>query len=210
MENAGMTYFPAETSEDQPAPSSAQPPYAPAAEANPVATEPSPAAVGPADADEETDVWWGSFSGRTMAPSWVVCVLLTALIAWGAWALVPRAYVQGTILGLGGALWLVQLARWGHRIFGYNYRLTTRRLFRDRGFLYKGFAALELTAVSRVLVKRSWSDRLVDVGQIWILPEEKTKEPLVLDGVRKPLVVAELFRRQVQAVRARQQGAGPG
>jgi hypothetical protein len=150
----------------------------------------------------EVDAWWGSYSGWTMVPSWAACVLLTGLIVWGGWALVPRGFVQGTILGLAGALWLAQGLRWGYRVFGYNYRLTTRRLYRDRGFLYTGFAVLDLASVAGVVVNRTWFDRLVGVGQLCVRPEDNAKEPLVLEGVRRPLEVAQKVRASVQAARA--------
>jgi hypothetical protein len=192
-----------ETELGHPAAPSAHPPYAPVAEVGPVTAESDPVRAGhaPATAPEELDVWWGSYSGWTMAPSWAACVLLTGLIAWGAWVLVPRGFVQGTVLGLAGGLWLAQGFRWAYRVFGYNYRLTNRRLYRDRGFLYTEFAALDLAAVASVVVKRSGADRLVGVGQVWVVPEDKAKGPLVLEGVGRPLDVAQAIREAVHAAR---------
>ena len=44
-----------------------------------------PAAVdAPSGPAEEVDVWWGSYAGRAMAPSFAVCICLTALIYFGA------------------------------------------------------------------------------------------------------------------------------
>jgi hypothetical protein len=143
-----------------------------------------------------------------MAPSSAGCVLLTGLIAWGAWLFVPRGFVQGTILALSAAVWLAQGVRWGYRVFGYNYRLTTRRLYGDRGFLYQGFAALDLRAVARVLVRRRGIDRLLGVGQVYVVAEDVTQPPLILDGVRRPQAVAELIRKQVQAARPEGERAG--
>jgi hypothetical protein len=200
MENAS-TKSPPDLLPEQPTLSTAQPPYAPAAEPGPVPPQPEPPHEGPTAPAEETDVWWGAYSGWAMAPSWLACLLLTGLIAWGGWALVPRGFVQGTVLGLAGAVWLVQGVRWGYRVFGYNYRLTTRRVYADRGFLYEGFASRDLAAIARVLVKRSWSDRLVGVGQVCLVPEEQTKPPLVLEGVRRPYIIAARIRELVQVAR---------
>ena len=85
---------------------------------------------------QEVDAWWGSYSGWTMMPSMAICMGLTALIAWGSWQLLDKGWVQLSILSLTGALWLVQAFRWCYRVFGYNYRLTTHRLFQGRGMLY--------------------------------------------------------------------------
>src|SRR4051794_2508208 len=83
----------------------------------------------------ETDVWWGSYAGRAMAPSFAVCAVLTIPLYWGVHAVLPERWgLQPPFGGLAALLWLVQLARWSARYFPRNYRLTTRRLYVDRGF----------------------------------------------------------------------------
>src|SRR5262245_4561765 len=82
--------------------------------------------------DQEVDLWWGSYAGRTMLPSFVVCLVLTGLIILLAWVYVKRGQLKLTILCLGGLLWLVQLLRFAYRYFGFNYRLTSKRLFRSQ------------------------------------------------------------------------------
>jgi hypothetical protein len=175
----------------------AQPPYVPAAEPQPMPPQPVPPET--RTAGEEVDLWWGSYTGWTMTPSWAACVLLTGLIAWAAWTLLPRSLLKPTVLGLGGALWLFQGVRWAYRVFSYNYRLTSRRVFVDHGFLYTGFASCELAGVAGVYVKRNWLDRLLRVGQIRIELLDKSKPALLLDGVRRPAAVAERIRQQVKA-----------
>ncbi len=160
-----------------------------------------------AELAEETDLWWGSYSMATMVPSLLVCLLLTGLIAWTAWKIVPHGYVQGTVLSLTGAVWMVQGGRWALRVFGYNYRLTTRRVYADRGFIYKDFAAVELNQVTTILVKRSWTQRLLGVGQIWIVPRDKGKTTLMLDGVRRPSSVADRIAERVKAAHGGEKSA---
>src|SRR5690349_7852196 len=59
---------------------------------------------------QEVDLWWGSYSGWTMLPSFAVCIVLTALIFWVVTRFLPhRELVQLTILGASGSVWLVQL-----------------------------------------------------------------------------------------------------
>ena len=196
--------MPESSADVRPELSTAQPPYAPAAEPGPMPFQPVPPETGPTVSPplaEEEDIWWGSYSTWTMIPSLVVCVLLTGLIAWGAWRLVPHGFLQTTVIGLAGAVWLVQGVRWGYRVFGYNYRLTTRRVFADRGFLYQDFAALELNSVAQVLVKRKGLDLLLGVGQVWIVPEDRSKPALVLEGVRDPGAIAVRLRELVQVAR---------
>jgi uncharacterized membrane protein YdbT with pleckstrin-like domain len=196
-----MAKSPAEADEGQSRLTTAQPPYAPSAEPEPMPAQPAPpdGATGRAvTEEEEIDVWWGSYSMTTMVPSLLVCLILTGLIIWAAWKFVPRGYVQVTVLSLTGAVWLVQGVRWAYRVFGYNYRLTSRRIYADHGFLYRGYAALDLEAVASVQVKRTWTQRLLGVGQIWIVPTEEAKAALVLNGVRRPRALADRIAERVK------------
>src|SRR5262245_66603947 len=50
---------------------------------------PSPPREPPAAMAEEVDVWWGSYSGWTLWPSMVLCLLLTGLVGLGGWIGIP-------------------------------------------------------------------------------------------------------------------------
>ena len=47
---------------------------------------------------QEKDAWWGSYSAWTMMPSMVVCLVLTAIIAWGS--LLDRGWGRLSVLTL--------------------------------------------------------------------------------------------------------------
>src|SRR5262249_42686499 len=100
---------------------------------------------------EEVDVWWGSYAGRAMLPSFAVCTVLTALISFVThWWVHERGWLQLNFFGLAGAVWLVQLTRWGRRFFTWNYRLTTRWLYVDRGHWPLKAQRFEVRNVARV------------------------------------------------------------
>jgi hypothetical protein len=160
--------------------------------------------------EEEVDVWWGAYSGWTMLPSFVACLGLTAVIAWGAWLLVPRDLLKMTFIGLAGVLWLGQLVRWLYRVFGYNYRLTTNRLFLGRGLLYAQALQVRSAAVAHVVLVKSGWDRLVKVGRIKIVLEDKAQPAVVLEGIRHPEPIAELLRSWAQKARERKEGGVTG
>ena len=208
---------------------SADPPQTPAAPASPGGTGPdapaapptgagrttvtaaAPAADGGAAArlPEEVELWWGAFSGWTLAPSFVVCLFLTGLIGWSAWYWVPRDWVKVTVVGGGSVVWLVQLGRWAARALGYNYRLTTRRLWVTRGIWQMVASALELSCVASVRVERTWLERRLGVGRVCVTPEGNGW-PLVLEGVRHPRDAAETIRAAVKAARVADEGRGAG
>jgi membrane protein YdbS with pleckstrin-like domain len=178
---------------------------------HPSPTDPSaanPSCPSPPAQTDEVDVWWGSYAGRTMWRSFLACVLATGVVSWVTWAWLPADVVKLAFVALAGAIWLVQGRRWSHRYFGYNYRLTTRRLFRQRGFLYSEDGHVELARVTRVLVKAGWSERRAGVGQVLVCVDKPGEPPLVLEGLRHPARVAEEIRIRVQRVRE-QETASP-
>ncbi len=157
----------------------------------------------PKKTDQETDLWWGSYSGWTMFPSFLVCLVLTALIGWLAWALVRGGLLAPdllklTFLGAAGALWLGQFTRWGLRFFGFNYRLTTRRLFKERGYLQPHRVQVKLEHVADVGVERTGIEQLAGVGRVILHRADRSYPPVVLEGVRQPLLVADLIRQALQ------------
>jgi hypothetical protein len=157
-----------------------------------------------ADAAEELDVWWGSYAGRAMVPGFVGCGLLTLAIACGTWywcdvyAAHPRV-ARYTAYTLGTLVWGIQLLRWAYRTVFTNYRLTTRRLYRDQGFHQPAGPAVELAAVTAVTVEPpTFWERLLDVGRVRVVCGNGPVHELVLDGVYRPRQVAEQMHRQVQ------------
>ena len=143
-----------------------------------------------------------------MLPSFTVCILLTAGIAVGGWycwrVLGESGYLaRHIVLGLAGTLWLFQGLRWAYRTSAINYRLTTHRLFRDRGFHNPSAGTVVLEHVTDVIVEpRTGLERLLNVGRIQVRSEDDGA-PLVLDGVYQPEAVAAEIRRQVQQARER-------
>lgn len=185
---------------------------------NPIITEPAapPRAPAPqpavpprkdaqrADPCGETDVWWGSYAGRTILPGALLGLTLTALLAWLVWKTVPRELVKLTFVALAGSVWLAILVRWGYRYFGYTCRLTTHRLFVSRGFLYgRNGREVDLAVVAHVRVKRSGWEQLLGTGRLFLVPDEATEPPALLEGIKEPLLVAELIRETSKKARER-------
>jgi membrane protein YdbS with pleckstrin-like domain len=163
-----------------------------------------PAAV-PSGTDQETDVWWGSWSGWTMLPSMAISIVLTGVIVWWAWTHVDRRFVQLTIWALAGLVWLVQLARWSWHWFGHNYRLTTRRLIVWRGHLRRFHLMAPLSQLEHVRVEEYVHSRWTKVGRIVVAVHasgEPHRDEVELNGVRNPHEVVELIRAMSLRARA--------
>jgi membrane protein YdbS with pleckstrin-like domain len=145
----------------------------------------------PRDQDQEVDVWWGAYSGWTLIPSLLVCFILTGLFSWLAWLMLPRGRVQLGVFTLVGLVWLVESLQYALRVFGKNYRLTTRRLFKDKGVLWRKTSMVDLTKVTQIYVKRNRLERWLGVGRIYIRAPEVQRRLIVLNGITAPEGIAE-------------------
>ena len=158
-----------------------------------------------ADEDQERDVWWGSYTSKTMLPSALVCIGLTLLIATLAWFHnhFGLTWNQGRRLAyaLAGAVWLCQSLRWGYRVLSFNYRLTNRRLFCQLGFLYPSQPVIELADIAEVQVVQGFWEHWLDVGRLRIIREKPGEPPVLLPGVRKPERIAREIEKRARYAR---------
>ena len=161
-----------------------------------------PAQVGAKPTEEETDLWWGSYSGWALVPSIVLCVGLTVLIGLGSLAWVERGWVRLTFLGMGGTLWFVQGLRWAYRYFSFNYRLTTRRIFRDKGFWSPERVQVDLGHVTQVTITQNGIERLVGVGRVVLHLSGCQATELTLEGIAHPQQIAPFLRDHADKFRA--------
>jgi hypothetical protein len=163
-----------------------------------------PAVVVPASSPtEEVDLAWHGYSAAALVPSTVTLAAVTAGVILMLRPLVPMWVLHEAADAPLAALWLLQAVRAIYRLFGYDYRLTTRRLFRDHGRLYPPDAPMDLATVVRAEVRQSWIGRLAGVGTVRVIPEEATPgQPAVeLAGVRRPKVLAARIEEAATAAR---------
>jgi len=155
------------------------------------------------DGSEEIDVWWGSYAGRTLLPSFAVCVLLTLVVIVAA-VYIQRRYdldplaVRYAAYAVAALIWLVQLAQWSYRVLTFSYRLTTRRFLLERSFFNSLRATVDLRRITRVEVAQRPLERMLGVGRINIIEEEKSVPSIELCGVCRPETVANMIREQAK------------
>jgi len=147
---------------------------------------------------EEVDLWWGSYAGRTLTPSFAACVLLTAVIYAVVHEAVPeRGWTQLAFVGCAGIVWGVQLTRWCHRFFTCNYRLTTRYLYVDSGIRPLVARRVAVRSIDRLEVRNNRLGRWLDVGDVWVFVKDTAELPAVLRGLHHPHKAGELIRAAV-------------
>jgi hypothetical protein len=141
-----------------------------------------------------------------MTPSFVVCGLLTVLLIWAVWMIWPshedRPYLEryATYI-LVGAVWSFQLTRWGYRLVAINYRLTTRRLFCQRGFQTASTTVIDLIQIATIRIERTAWENYLKVGRLRVVSVNNSETPLPLDGVVHPDQIAARIMNQVQKAR---------
>lgn len=156
----------------------------------------------PAASDQEMDIWWGGYAGRTMLPSFFICALLTAGFIWLAWLLgkiydLDPDHARHLYYGMTGLVWLVQLMRWGYRLACFQYRLTSRRLFWSQGKLYPRVPPVDLALVEEVTLDQSFIEHLLRVGRIRLTVEDRPHR-IILSGVARPERIVRLIEKQVE------------
>lgn len=209
----------------EPAPTRSTPSEATPAEPPGAAPPPALAPSDTADQQGEREIWRGRYSNRA-ALGELLFALLLAIIGtlvilplllnpWGREHSVVRWIA--TILVVGPGLFVVGSVfwRWARRRFTMRYRLTTERLFTDRGFFNRTRDEIELIRVDDVRVRQSLWDRLFRVGNVEVFSEtdattsqaepgtSRTHGVLVIFGVYEPDALKEKIRHSTRARRAR-------
>jgi membrane protein YdbS with pleckstrin-like domain len=157
----------------------------------------------PADV-EEVDVWYGGYTLRSLIGGFLISLAVTLVLLAGAWVAwdrfaVPFEIVSLGVLGLAGAVWLFQLIRWGYRLVTYQIRVTNRRVFFDRGFLYSDRKEWPLTAIRRIETPGNAINRLLNVGCLVLYGEKNPAALGILPGVGQPRTVADLVRQHLSS-----------
>ncbi|HAL91473.1 MAG TPA: hypothetical protein DCM68_00385 [Verrucomicrobia bacterium] len=114
------------------------------------------------------------------------------LLLWGI-ALLPA-------LGLG----LILLLRLWYLIASTRYRLTTQRLFVQKGLVAKHLEEVELFRVKDVMLSQGVLDRILRVGTVVVLSTDDTAPRLELAGLRNPLDAKEKIRGAFRSARQRE------
>jgi membrane protein YdbS with pleckstrin-like domain len=179
----------------------------------PAGTDPySQAAAKHDDSDaDKGEIWNGRPSFKTLLGQWALYVVVVVALLILALAVLPAPRENSFWdVVLDWFLWLVVLLpllwlgfrtlylRWSVR-----YRLTSQRLFIDRGILSRTTDQLELIRVDDISVRRSIIDRMVGLGNVIIRSTDASDPELVMRGIEKADDVAEHIRTHMRRLRGR-------
>jgi len=163
----------------------------------------------PSRQEPEKDLWtgrtnWKHFLGRILLLI-LINIAIATLLLWvagtsesfargTAWRWILAVIALTAVVGGGPILW---------RILSLRYRLTTERLFIERGILSQTIDQTELIRVDDVRLEKSLTDRLLGLGSIALVSTDSTDNKVRMDGIRDPEAVSESIRDRMRALRRR-------
>jgi len=170
--------------------------------------EPTPASA-TQPAPPETELWsgrtsWKHYAGRVGL--WIVGnVLFAALIVWLASAkkwfgLAGVIYTVLAGVAVSGLIFIIPVFL---RIISRRYRLTSQRLFIERGILSQTIDQTELIRVDDVRVEKTLLDRVFGLGTVSLLSTDVSDRLVVIEGIDNADKVAEAVRTNMRAQRGK-------
>ena len=159
------------------------------------------------DPGDETELWRGRtnikhFTVRlalwlvgniaaTVFILWVVSKMEGAGTGTGVVAAAGVFVVSGCVVVGGIAL----------TVFGTRYRITSQRLFIERGLLSQTIDQTELVRVDDVRIHKTLIDRCFGLGSVSVVSTDATDRETVIEGVADADSVAELIRTRMRVMR---------
>jgi membrane protein YdbS with pleckstrin-like domain len=151
---------------------------------------------------EEVELAWRGYSPLGMVPGTLILALVTVSTIILIRPLVPAWIVHEAFEAPVVAIWVLQVIRALYRFIAYDYRLTTRRLYRSRGPLYPPEPPLELTTLVRVETRQTALGRLFGIGDVRVVCEDEMANR-DLEGVRGVRALAARIDEAAKAARDR-------
>lgn len=159
--------------------------------------------LNPAD---ETDLWQGRASWKHFGIAVLAWALYAILVIIAGFML--RGQPDNLHSWLGGLMALLicvpgLVIAWKvfYSVFSVRYRLTTQRLFIERGLLARTIDQTELIRVDDVRVHKSILDRMFGVGTVEVRSTDNTNPELRIEGIKAPDDIAEHIRHHMRVLR---------
>ena len=159
------------------------------------------------DPANEVELWsgrtaWLHYAGRLA--TWLVgLIAVLVVLIWrgqtDAWLTFSWGLVIFLVVLIASGIWL------GRRpileVLGHRYRVTTQRLFIERGILSQTVDQTELVRVDDVRMYKSVTDRLFGLGSVAVISTDATDREVVIVGITEPDKVAEAIRTRMRTMR---------
>ena len=120
-----------------------------------------------------------------------------------AWRSRLGLVIWGVLLTPFGIGLLLLLRAW-YLVASTRYRLTSQRLFVQRGVIAKALEEVELFRVKDVTLTQGILDRMLGTGTVVVLSTDDSAPRLEIQGVLNPLDAKEKIRTAFRAARQRE------
>jgi uncharacterized membrane protein YdbT with pleckstrin-like domain len=161
-----------------------------------------------AQALPEQDLWsgrmhWQNAIGRVLL--WLILNIGFVFAAYYAprfdW--LTQSRLVWTILGFFFVTTVFILCGVLIRILQIHYRLSTQRLFIERGILSRTMDQTELIRVDDVRMQQSLINRIFNIGTVLLMTTDMTDRSVAIIGIKDPVRVTELIRQQMRTLRGK-------
>ena len=157
----------------------------------------------------EIELWtgrtsWKHYAGRVSL--WIVAnILFAALIGWLAsakkWFELPGVIWTVLVVFLvSGLMFIIPVFL---RILSRRYRLTSQRLFIERGIFSQTIDQTELIRVDDVRLEKTLMDRVFGLGTVSLLSTDVSDRLVVIEGIDNAEKVAEAVRANMRTQRGK-------
>ena len=155
----------------------------------------------------EKDQWFGRTSWKYFAGSlflWFVLSIATLFVISGV---AGESKARGFLwkvqwdLGIITVMGLICLGRIAAFVYNHKYRLSSQRLWVQRGILSQTIDQIELIRVDDLRMHKSLTDRLFGLGTIEVMSTDATDKILKIVGIADPESVAESIRTNMRQLR---------
>ena len=153
------------------------------------------------DPESEEDLWQGRSSWKFYADLIVVAAGWTVIAAI-VWFATPR-WLGWTVLIMALSGWVYVAGRVAHGMLNHHYRLTTERLFIERGILSRTIDQAELIRIDDVRIRKTLLNRMTGVGSVELFSTDASDRQVTIWGVEKPEELAESIRDWMRRLRQR-------
>ena len=157
------------------------------------------------DPDAEEDLWQGRTSWKhftdliLVAGGWS----LAAAFVWFQASPKTSAAIGWVAFGVSALGWFYVLGRILFAMLNYRYRLTTQRIFIEKGILGRTIDQTELIRVDDLRIHKSFLNRVMGLGTVEIFSTDASDRRVLILGIENPEELADSVRERMRRLRQR-------
>ena len=155
------------------------------------------------DPTNEKELWQGRMSWRALWPAATVWFLAASALLMLVQVLFANQVATISVAVVATGVLLLILGKTAWDILSTHYRLTTQRLFIRRGVFSQTLDQTELLRVDDVRMRQSILQRLLGVGDVYMLSNDTTDHELTIHNVLDPHNIMEHIRRHTRTLQRR-------